>query len=251
MTKGVFATVARGLRLPAGWGFPPAVTRSNSHPSSQPDAKILRAILFPSEEDEMLAQLVRWHYAILRSRPHVWRSLALPNESYDPCGVFKHVIEGDIFKPCSDPSSGYLMVDYNHRGETRGLIGALRRTTENTATLTFPGWSGTVPMQVSENPQVWQVMWPEWMATKTAFVIPEDKVTSNLLVTFRLRPLSFDAAGMVRSIAETSTIALQKAGVLDSFFSAVKILDKLAVAWLALAILEDEWDQLSLEGNDA
>lgn len=251
MNRGTFNTVARGLSLPAGWGFPPAAARSRLHPSSQPDVVKLRAILFPSEEDEMLAQLVRWHFAVLRSRPHVWRSLATDLEGYEPCGVFKHAMEGEIFKTCPDPSSGYLTTSYQHRGETRGLIGALRRVSSTEALLSFAGWSGRVNMQATENAIVWQVTWPSWLETQAAFVIPEEKMTENLLITFRIRPLNFDVMGMLQQVSESCLSAIQGVGLLDSLLSAVKPLDKLAVVWLALAMLEERWDALGREGNEA
>lgn len=209
----------------------------------------MRAILFPSSEQEMLCQLVRWHYAVLLSRPHIWRSLDSKHGVYEPCGVFKPAIEGDRFQPCPDPFSGYLSVEYRHKGEVSGLSGSLVRTGTREARLSFPGWSELVNMQVSENPNVWRVGWPVWLNIHAAFVIPEEEVTPDLRITFRIRPLSFDAEGMVDHIAETSTMLLHEAGLLAGFVSAVKPLDKLAVAWLALAITEDRMDQQSREGD--
>jgi hypothetical protein len=249
MIQGAFATVARGLILPAGWGFTPAVMAARQHASTLPAAVALRAILFPTVEQEMLAQLVRWHYGILRSRPHVWRSLAGKYESYEPCNTFKPSIEVDIQGLCPDPVNGYLNVGWKHEGETTGLEGILQMTATANAILKFPGWEGEVPMTLHD--AVWRIVWPEWMATYAGLIIPEADALPGLKITFRIRPVRFAQASMIQQVNDTCSRDLQTAGLLDSFISAVNPLDKLAVVWLALAILEEEHDQQSREGDDA
>jgi hypothetical protein len=209
----------------------------------------MRSILFPSAEPEMLAQLVRWHYGILRSRPHVWRSLAGKYESYEPCGVFKPSIEVDLFQVCPDPFNGYLNVGWRHAGETTGVEGSLTLEGAGSATLRLPGWEGRVQMTPYDT--VWRVIWPEWMETHAGLVIPEEQALTGLRITLRLRPVRFAQDSMLLQVNHTCSRYLQDAGLLDSFISAVNPLDKLAVVWLALAILEEEHDQLSLEGDAA
>lgn len=251
MIQGVFATVARGLLLPAGWGFTPAVMVARQNASTLPEAVILRSILFPTQETEMQAQLVRWHYAILRSRPHVWRSLAGKHEPYEPCNRFKPSIEADGYKMCPDPVTGYLNVGWKHGGETTGLEGSLLITDTTHAILTFPGWEGEVLMMPHDGSEAWRIGWPDWMNTYAGLVIPAGAGVPGLRITFRIRPVRFAQELMIQQVNDTCSRYLQDAGLLDSFISAVNPLDKLAVVWLALAILEEEHDQQSLEGDDA
>ncbi len=251
MIHGAFATVARGLVLPSGWGFTPAVLAARQLPSLLPAAIEMRSILLPSDESEMLAQLVRWHYAILRSRPHVWRSLAGKYESYEPCNTFKPSIEMDVYKVCPDPANGYLNVGWRHAGETTGLEGSLVRSGPHHATLLLPGFEDEVQMLPYEREDLWQIVWPEWMNTYAGVVIPAGESVIGLRIGFRIRPVAFAQDLMIRQLMDTCSRHLQEAGLLDSFISAVNPLDKLAVAWLALAILEEEQDQHSREWDDA
>ena len=246
----VLKIISRGVRLSDGWGFPPVVQRNFRSASKRPEAIRLRRLLFPTTESEMQDQLVRWYYSMLRSRPHIWRSLEGKYESYEPCGVYKPVIETDGFKVCADPITGFLRVGWVHAGETRGLNGTLEITGNHSALLSFEGWSGTVAMSATDGTAVQKITWPAWMDTHAALIIPEESRVTGARVHLRFRPAGFSTAGIIETILQTESGSLQSAGLLDSFLAAVKPLDKLAVVWLALAILEEEEDMKSLQGND-
>jgi hypothetical protein len=117
------------------------------------------------------------------------------------------------------------------------------------ANLAFPGYRGTVRVGREGITDILRIFWPEWMNSWAAFIVPEEDAVPGLKITFRIRPVRFDVSGMLAKVVNSATTALQATGVLDSFVSAVNPTDKLAVVWLALAILEDQDGQKRREGD--
>lgn len=231
----VFHLLARGLDVPQGWGFPAEAT---PYPGLSPAAAALRAALLPLTDTEGVAQLLRWHHALLRSRPHIWRSLAGEIESYHAGMIYKPVLELPGAAPAADPDGGFLTVNWRWAGETDSLSAAATLLDAQRLELRFGSVTATATYTAGEG-ELQRIRWPEWMATRAALKPAAGTWVPGHRFRLAVRVRGFEPRFLVER-AGAQQVLLQRAGLLDSFLAAVNPLDRLAVAWLAVATLEGQ-----------
>lgn len=219
----IISLLSRGNNLPEGWGFPPL-----SEPSGRPSQ--LRDRLMFLSGTEGVCQLVRWYYGLILSCAPVWRSLA-EEEGYDASFFHKPCIESPSLSFVRSPGSGALLLGWVP-GPGDVLEGTLR----------IEGESGVLSLDddymmaftLHPDSGVWDAVWPGFLNLDAGLAgLPEGTHT------IRFRPSSFNALKLAADIEEHCGSELHAANMLAAFMALPRAEDKLAVAWLAVAILDE------------
>ena len=236
MSDSVLHLISRGYELPQGWGFPvdPGNRRA---PSGVADAVALREALLPLTDPEGLPQLVRWHHTLLQSRPHIWRSIASDRESYRPGDVYKPLFEAPGIFFTADPDGGYLTLGWEWAGETSALLATATLVSSRRLNLQF-GDRLLELVHAREGADIYRIGWPAWLRCRAAVKAHSSAWVPGLTFQLALRVKGFNPDYLLSRIGVDHQATLQRAGLLDSFLTAVSPLDKLAVVWLAIAALE-------------
>ncbi len=232
----VFRLLCRGRSVPQNWGFPfgPGIETVASHSKSS----VIRRSLLPLSDEEGFAQLLRWHYSILRSRRHVWRSIAGDVEIYEPSWVYKTVAESPDFIFVPDPDGGILALDWIWSGETTVLSALLTPVSGSQVDIAFGDEVIRTWHSYETNTDSRRIGWPEWMGLKAA--IQGGSWTEGVALHASFRVKGFDTAVILESAVSLFGNELNSVGLLADFIEAPNPLDKIAILWLAVAILEHD-----------
>lgn len=233
----VMRLLCRGRSVPQNWGFPfgPGLERLASPSAS---AKAIRRSLMPMGDEEGSAQLIRWHYSLLRSRRHVWRSLAGDVEIYEPSWVYKRVAESPSMKFVPDPDGGILALDWIWAGETSSLSAVITPVSDLKATVRFGDQTIETWHTYENDVDARRIGWPDWMLLKAAVKTEEWEEGISIHAAFRVKGFSPDY--LINDAVSLFGKDLNSVGLLADFIEAPNPLDKIAVLWLAVAILEQD-----------
>lgn len=232
----IFSLVARGASPPASWGFPLLSLRPRSE---HPEALLLRSALLPLADEEGLAQLLRWHFALIRSRPHVWRSLAGSGpDAYEPADVYKPPLSSTEVRFAADPEGGFLTLDWAWAGETPALSARARVAGASSLELQFGDEIFMLSARREADQPLQRVVWPDFMKCRAAVVLDGFAWIPGTRFNIAFRIPRFDARALLARITPEGEQALNSVGMLDVYLAAVNPLDKLASVWLAIALLE-------------
>lgn len=219
----IFNLLCRGRTSPLGWGFPPV------DPSTEKlEPTRLRALLCFLQDDDGNAQLIRWYHAMIRNFPGVWRSLAGPEEGYNPHWFHKPNLESLALQPGRSLVTGTMELNWIPTIETTSLTGILQDGALVLGSTTYPA-----QLQDGGDDRSELVLPPELGCRVSVLTAP----TAGAC-TLVLRPRSFSATSVIEKLKIEAAEELNQAGLLDSFLSLPRPEDKLAVAWLALAKIE-------------
>lgn len=219
----IFNLLCRDRVSPMGWGFPPSTLGARSGNVA------LRRLLCFLDDDDGHAQLIRWYHAMIRNFPGVWRTLAGKEEGYNPHLFHKQVLESRTLVPGRSLVTGTMELGWIPGIETTSLTG-----TVESGALTLGNTSYAVQFQPGEDDRS-ELVLPALFQCRTS-VLTSATGGSNTLI---FRPRAFNSASVVERLKQAGADDLNRAGLLDAFLSVPRPEDKLAIAWLALARLED------------
>jgi len=224
----IFDTVSSYLRLPSGWGFPAS---PSDLPIESQTAKFLRQALIPASDDEGLAQLVRWHYSVIRSRPAIALGIGQGNAVYDPGLAWKPPVAigtGEI-QITADPASGLMRLGWKPGASDISLSGEIR--VDGTDLYLNLGGVNYPLIHTTAYAGGIAIVWPEFLDLQLGFTaLP----TASFPIVFR--PSGFDAPSFVNVITPLITSSMLAFTDVAYEWATGDSYDKLALAW---AILQD------------
>lgn len=223
-TNNIVTLLAGGQSLPPGWGWPPTV------PQLIRESPLRRFLMFLQDEDGR-SQLCRWYFGLLRAFPPVWRQLTGVQEGYTPSMFSRPIIESPTLTFCRDIQTGAQVLGWRPGPDVTHLTGTLY-TVERRLLL------GTQShrLQIGQDLDTgrYAVVWPDFLKLLAGLV--DLGAADQHEVHFR--PAQFDEKLIAARVLENSTDELERSGCLASFLSLPRAADKLAVAWLAVSILD-------------
>lgn len=220
----ILKLLSRGHRLPPRWGFP-------AIPLALPSTLPLRAALMFLHDTEGVAQLCRWYYSLLRAAPHVWRSLA-GEETYDPSFVSLPSIWSPSLQIACSPNTDVQILRWTP-GPSDSAVSGKISIANDVATLSLGGRQYSMRISASES-GIFFVRWPNFLNCEAGLADYEDP--SDHFIAFR--PSRFDHRALVE-VLDQLPAPLHEAGLLDSYLSLPRPEEKIAVAWMAVARLEE------------
>lgn len=224
----VIRLLAGSRELPAGWGFPPLARRL-------PSGLVLRDILMFLRDDDGTAQLCRWYHSMLRAMPSVWRSLA-GEEGYDPCMIHQPAVYSPTLDICRSPVTGTMLLGwYPGPGDSPGTATG-RLSLGEVSQLTMGDQTWEIRTTEHADSGILSVNWPEFLGCAAGI----RNSPGGSIHTVYFRPVGFYVKGLVDAILERGVDELDRAGLLDEFLSIPRFTEKLAIAWLAVARLEEQ-----------
>ncbi len=221
----VFNLLSRGMISPYGWGFPPNVEFSG-------DLSPLRGVLMFLEDNDGKAQLLRWYSGIIRSFNPVWRSISGESEGYIPSMFHKPCLESNTLEIKRNTISGALQLGWIPGPETRSLTAKL--VTATPTSLDFGKTTVPLQLQYDEQADAHNLLLPDNFKAECS-ISGLDSAAEHLI---HFRPPAFNSSSLVEYVTEVGLNDIDRAGLLDAFFSLPRPEDKLAVAWLAVSLLE-------------
>lgn len=225
MRKGnnlVFELLRGNASSPVGWGFPPA------SPHLKQLSPLRDLLMFISDEDGQ-AQLIRWYFSMIRSFPGVWRQVAGDEEGYLPSMMFKPCLESPSLNFKRDTRSGAMFCGWVPGVETTSLTGTLSERQFVLGGVTYP-----VQVLESDEGELRNLVFPDKFQIQAAVSGLETELEHSVII----RPRSFDAWSVARRVQDSGFQHLSDANLLSQFLALPRVEDKLAVAWLAVLILE-------------
>lgn len=229
-SNSIMKLLYRGRTTPAGWGFPPV------NPALVTQSALRSSLCFLEDEDGY-AQLSRWYFSIIRQFPAVYRSLAGDHEGYPPSMWHKPLLDSTALTFYRSYVTGSLTLDWIPDPSTRSLTGSLAVSSYiiSEASLSLGETVYPVQLQATDDSGIYELSLPEFFNCRAA----AGQISPGGEYQIVFRPSSFDATALVESLTLKAASDIDRAGLLDSFLSLPRLVDKLAVAWLALSVIEE------------
>ncbi len=190
----LFQEITAGHRFIPGWGFPPFGVVGPENPA----AEAMREALLPFADNESLAQLIRWYWGVVRSRPAVAAGFGAAG-SYDVAVAWRPSIEvlGEEFALTPADATGLLQLGWRPKFDSGGLVARLENITPESCDLVFP--LVEFRLQLSEGSRGYDVTWPPEMEVQCSFSrLP----TRPAVIVFR--PHGFDAKAIIARVEEVT-----------------------------------------------
>lgn len=221
----VFNLLSRGMVSPMGWGFPPTTEYIGA-------LSPLRKVLMFLEDDDGKAQLLRWYAGVIRSFNPVWRSISGESEGYMPSMFHKPCFQSNTLGLKRNTVTGSMSLGWVPGPEIKSLSAKLNADAPEV--LHFEDYQVPVQLQYDTEADLHNLLLPEKM--KAQLAISGLELSTEHIIQFR--PVAFNAAGIASEIEILGLDYVDQAGLLDTFFALPRPEDKLAVAWLAISLLE-------------
>lgn len=232
----LFSILSANRKLPEGWGFP-----SLGHEEPEPPVcSELTKKLIPFEDEEGVAQAVRWYYGLILSYPDLAMGISLSPLDYVPDIAWKPPIEvsNSSVHLTASPKTGLLKLGWTPGPEDRHLIGEIvPESLGLKMTLGSKSFDLGTPSSNNLGRDIYTLNWPSFLRLEAAF--KGDPSGKTFKIVFR--PTSFDADSFSESVSKTVGESwLIESGLIKRWQFADPE-EKLAIAWVCVQNLRHGW----------